>query len=472
MKKTNRVKVSFLGQSSSEVTNSMYLIEYDNTSILMDCGIYQSSNLVRDYRVNHRNIKIKSKDLDYIFISHLNADHCCYLPALYKKGCTAKIIVPKNSTKLLELMLKDSAKIFLSDVEKLRNKHDIKAFPLYDESDIQTCMKYVEEYDFNIEYKLSDTLKFKLFHAGHIINSSQIYLEIKTGNLIKRIGFTGDIGSNIDKHYIHKYTSLPYVDALLGECTYGGQKRNHSQKDRVKDLEKIQSIIQQYCIDNNNKVLFGVFSLDRLQTMLTILYEMYGNSESFKTKIIIDAPLGQKISEMYSDLIECDHELWEKVYSWENLIWCKEYTESKFYQELNEPMIILSTSAMCTSGRILGWVKKFLPNPDYRILFCGYSGDETIASRIKDYKHNKYIKIDGATYRNNCGITVLHSFSSHACRKELLERYSTMDYQKLFLVHSNLDDKAMFADDLRELLSKNNKTSKICVPVMDDEFYI
>lgn len=43
------------------------------------------------------------------------------------------------------------------------------------------------------------------------------------------------------------------------ECTYGGQKRNHSQKDRIKDLEKIQSIIQQYCIDNNNKVLFGVF---------------------------------------------------------------------------------------------------------------------------------------------------------------------------------------------------------------------
>lgn len=213
MKKTNKVKVSFLGQSSSEVTNSMYLIEYDNTSILMDCGIYQSSNLVRDYRVNHRNIKIKSKDLDYIFISHLNADHCCYLPTLYKKGCTAKIIIPKNSTKLLELMLKDSAKIFLSDVEKLRNKHDIKAVPLYDESDIQTCMKYVEEYDFNIEYKLSDTLKFKLFHAGHIINSSQIYLEIKTGNLTKRIGFTGDIGSNIDKHYIY-INILPYLTLM------------------------------------------------------------------------------------------------------------------------------------------------------------------------------------------------------------------------------------------------------------------
>ena len=63
----------------------------------------------------------------------------------------------------------------------------------------------------------------------------------------------------------------------------------------------------------------------------------------------------------------------------------------------------------------------------------------------------------------------LVSFSSHACRSELLERYTSMNYNKIYLVHSESDGKKEFAELLRKELSSANKTSKVYTPVMGDK---
>lgn len=468
--KNKKAKLTFCGMSSEDVTNSMYLLEFNNKKILLDCGLYQSasSNILKSYQINHRNMKIPFKSLDAIYISHANIDHCGLLPLAFKKGANCPVYIPKNNTKIFQIMFEDSIKIFESDCEKLQRKYNINAALLYDNDDVENCISHLIELDFNAEYNIFNDCTFTLYHAGHIVNAAQLMITLNIDNVIKRLMYTGDIGSDISKDYIYPYSPTPYADVILGESTYAGDKRNHSEKNRKKDIEKIKTVIYETCIEKSNKVLFGVFSLDRLQNVLTELYKIYGDDEHFVIPIIIDAPLGIKISNLYLELVEQNSDLWNKVFNWKNIVWCNDYETSQYYQNIHTPQIILSTSNMLTAGRIIGWIKKLLPDANNHICFCGYTGDEeSLAWKIKNNKH--YVEIEKERISNKANITCLTSFSSHASRQELLNRYTSLEYNKLYLVHGEFNAKALFAEDLRKSLSKANRSSKVYLPVMKDE---
>ena len=53
-KGNNKVIVRCVGKSAEEVTGSAYLVDTGQEKILIDCGIYQSNNLLEDYRINNR----------------------------------------------------------------------------------------------------------------------------------------------------------------------------------------------------------------------------------------------------------------------------------------------------------------------------------------------------------------------------------------------------------------------------------
>ena len=60
MSKTkNGITIEFLGMSSVEVTNSMYLIKFKEYQILMDFGTYQGcgNNIIENYRINRKTVK-------------------------------------------------------------------------------------------------------------------------------------------------------------------------------------------------------------------------------------------------------------------------------------------------------------------------------------------------------------------------------------------------------------------------------
>ena len=77
--------------------------------------------------------------------------------------------------------------------------------------------------------------------------------------------------------------------------------------------------------------------------------------------------------------------------------------------------------------------------------------------------------IDGERVRSRANIMQLTSFSSHACRSELIDRYTTMPYNKIYLVHGEKSGKEEFAKLLRESLSNANRSAKVCIPTMGDK---
>lgn len=463
---SKKIKVQFLGNSSIDVTQSCYQILSDKYTILLDYGLYQDQNPVENYKLNHKKIKdIRQRRLDYIFISHANIDHCGALPELYARGCRARIIVPSGNKELIRLMLLDSAKIMASDAEKLRKVYKMNAVPLYTPEDVEICMEYMEEFSVGVEHVLAEDLSFRFYGANHIVNAAQILLVMKNElDIPKRIFYTGDIGSpHIPKLYTLGFEyPTEYIDLVIGESTYAGDKRVSHIKDRDKDKEKIRQVIEESCVQAHGKVLFPVFALDRLQTVLTVLYEIYGADENFKLPIIVDTPLGISVTKMWNDLIPCNRELWEKVLSWDNVYFTSSWEDSMACQKDSRPMIVLASSGMCTNGRSVVWAKTLLPSERNYICFCGYSAAGSLAAKIKEgSSKNAVIQIEGKKVANRAKVTSLFSFSSHACRSELMWYYGILRYGHLCLVHGERQSKLEFGVELRHNLGGIGNSSPV-----------
>jgi metallo-beta-lactamase family protein len=465
-KKKNNIKVRFVGGNAEGVTGSMTLVETDNYKILLDCGLIQTNNIKNDYKFNSRKFGFKVSDIDYILISHFHADHAFLLPRLYREGCRAKIICTKDSSLFLKCMLKDSAFIMKRDSEFLNKKSDIKYCPLYYDEDVYNTLNYIEEHNFNELIQLNEEISLNFLPAYHIIRSAQIEIFIKQNNHSKKIYFSGDLGnvSITNKHFIEPFMACEKADLVIGECTYAGNTTTSTDKKRLKDIEKIEMVVKRSCIDKNSTVLIPCFSLDRSQNILALLYEIYGNRDNFNVPIYLDSPLAIEVTKLYYKVSEGkDKELLANILNWKNLKLIKESDDSKALMDTKGKKLVISASGMMDMGRSHNWAKVVLPDSNATILFVGYSSQATLASKIKNGHKQKTISIDNKSYPNRCDIVDLLSFSGHMQRDSLLEYYSNFQTEKIALVHSEFKNKIKFANDLQEMISKKNKTSKVII---------
>lgn len=446
--------IDFFSFASHEVTGSCHKVRFKKYCILLDCGGIQQNDPLTTYRANREQLKkIKPTEIDYIITTHpLHYDHGGLIPALFARGCQAHVYVPFGCKRLLRLLWQDSLKIVQSDCEKLKRKHGVKAAPYYTEEDIDRALMRCIEVDYHIPYQVNPDIVFEYYPAGHIIYSAQIYLALKDGYVVKRIGFTGDIGGVVERPYVVPKENLPFVDILIGENTYNSSTRPNKIKDREKDIEKIAVISKQA-----NKILIPTFSLQRTQEILTVLYHMINKGQLDNLPIYLDSPLSEKICNIWDDEF-----FQNNVMTMPNLHIIHEWAESQVLQNNNEHCIILSASGFLNGGRALAHLKTLLPNRHNHVIFIGYSGENNLASQIKN--GDKELKIDGELVQNNANITSLYSFSSHASYEELLDYYSSLKYNKIALVHGDYENKPEFCNMLQDKLHDEGNAAKVvCV---------
>jgi len=460
-KKKTKVKISFIGANSFQITGSMILIETEYKTILLECGMIQNSNSIKDYKDNAKHFPFKSKNIDYVFIGHSHIDHMGLLPKLIKYGFNGKIITTDITAKLLKPMLKDSANIIRKDAEYISKKRGVKFEPFYNEDDVYNTLDLTYSYDYGIIHKLDDNTSFRFLHNSHIIGACQLELFLKTSTgHIEKILYTSDLKGNLNKNYYVEDTEYcSKANIVISECTYGADEKN-VKTDRNKDLEKIKTVVNQVCLMDKGRILIPVFSLSRAQQILTDLYMLYGNDIDFNIPIIVDSPLIWEIIKVYKESLQGEHrELLEKVCNWENVRFIKDYNESKNCVSDNTSKIILSSSGFLLKGRSVNYLKELISDIKSHILFVGYSPEGSIAYKIKNGQ--KFITIEGKSYKNKCSITVLNSFSSHIGQIELLNYLKGISADKIYLVHSETVSKLRFKELLEEELNRLCKSSKV-----------
>lgn len=464
-KNSDKVTISFVGSNAHTVTGSMTLVEYRDLKILVDAGLYQSNSILESYRVNSKKFKFKPEDIDYIFITHINIDHFGMLPRLYKEGCRARIITHHNSVQFFEDMLIDSGNIHERDSDILFNKGYRDVNPVYSKEDVKLVLPYVRGCDIGVEYELNG-LSFKMFGAGHIIGAVQIMLIFNVDGVTKTIGFSGDLGNiKYDNPYVEKFEPIKSCNIFVGESTYGDNNRNASVKARDKDLEKLESAINTFCVDGRGRVLIPCFALQRTQTMLTMIYNIFKDNSEFNIPVMIDSPLASKITKIFEKtLIGKEKDDFDNILKWKNLKIIQSADESKAMVECEKPKIVLSASGMMTNGRSIHWARNILPRANDCIITCGFMSEGSLGYRITNGESKKTISIAGKRCRNKCNIVNLTSFSSHMQYDDLIEYYASINTNKIYLVHGDMDAKLSLKQGLEDRLRDKYKTTRVvCV---------
>lgn len=472
-KKVKReITITPVGYSAQGVTGSCSIVEYGETMLAVELGgIQEGHTVLQNYNMNkHMLSNIKAKALKYIFVCHCHYDHIGMIPAAFANGSSAMVIVPKGSSSILREMWMDSAKIMQKDCETLNKKTGKSYYPFYNEEDISVALSNIIEYAPNEIVELSDELSFRYSPAGHIMLSQQLELFIKLHNHVNKVLFTSDLGNlatEKQRIFVEDFHPVPKAAVVIGESTYGLRSKRNSKKDLQKDLEKIKTVIEQFCISNHSRVLFPTFSLDKTAVMLWYLYQLFGEDKNFHIPVIIDSPLAIRLLDCYEEILKgYDDERYQRfkeMMNWKNIVLVKEYLDSAAAIEDKGAKIIISSGGMLQSGRAIAWAQSIIPRSNDCIVFAGYCGEDTFGWKLKHANAQKTITLNNKVMPNRCQVIDLMAFSSHMQHDDLVNYYKGITADKIYLLHGDEEARLELKEHLQEELQKMCKTTKVAV---------
>lgn len=470
-KKKNDIKIEFIGNNAESVTGSATLISFGSRKILFECGgIQEGKTPYENYKLNRNMVqKIKAKEIDTIILGHNHYDHIGNVCTIFKQNPNIKVLVPQDSKLILREMLIDSCYINQRDCEFLSKKYKDKVFtPSYYESDVEQMLQSTTEYSVGENHIIDENLSIKFVYSGHIFGACQCELSIKIGNITRKLLFTSDLG-NVKtqdlKPFVQNFEPMSNGVIAICESTYGARS-NISLTNKIisNDLEKVKTVVEQYCVQNHRRVLFPVFSLDKCPNVLWLLFQAFKDYEGFDTKIIIDSPLTNRLLDRYGELLQGEAKRqFDEMMSWDNIVRIVDPMQSKSAIKTMTNCCILSSGGMLQSGRSVSWALSLLPHAEDCILLSGYCGENTLGWRIKNGNEQKTITINGTTVKNRCQIVALKSQSGHMQRNDLLDYYSQLNVDKIYLVHGEMQGKLELAEDLKERISQLSKSTRVCV---------
>ena len=113
--------------------------------------------------------------------------------------------------------------------------------------------------------------------------------------------------------------------------------------------------------------------------------------------------------------------------------------ESRAINKVKGPAIIMSTSGMCTAGRIKHHLRQNIGRPESTILFVGYQAHGSLGRHIVDGKEE--VRIHGRQYAVEAEVVQLSGFSGHADQDGLVRWLSHFESapRQVFLTHGDAE---------------------------------
>ena len=436
------MKLHFLG-GAKVVTGANYLLEINETKILVDCGLFQGAPELIE--LNQLPFSYDPTTIDYVFITHSHLDHCGRLGKLVKQGFNGQIICTLPTRDLMAVALADAVHI----MEEEFTEKGVE--PLYGEADLQKMISLIKPYEYEQKIKLSDEIEFCLKDAGHILGSSIIELWLKEKEKNIKIVFSGDLG-NPPTPLLKPTAHIDATDYLLIESAYGD--RFHESKKARKSLlaDIIREIIKRKAV-----LLIPSFALERTQELLYELNDLVEHHKIDFLPIFIDSPLATKITAVYKK-----HEKYfnretryvinsgDDIFSFRGLKFTITKQESKDIIKVPPPKIIIAGAGMSTGGRILFHEKEYLSNPNNCFLVIGYQVEGTLGRKILD--GTPVVNILGQMVKNKAEIKAIGSYSAHADQKQLLNFIKKIKkpIKKIFIVQGEKNP----AEVLKKLIAE------------------
>ncbi|MDN3379140.1 MULTISPECIES: MBL fold metallo-hydrolase [unclassified Pseudoalteromonas] len=436
------------------VTGSCHeLMASKNTSILIDCGLFQGEDAGIDL-----SIQFDVSNITALIVTHCHIDHVGRIPYLFAAGFTGPIYTSIASASLLPLVIEDALKVGVTR----------------DENIINTCLNLLNKRIVAVEFGHWFTLpsddqaplKARLQRAGHILGSAYVEIDIADRKNKHRVVFSGDLGA--------PYTPLlpapkpPYkADTLVIESTYG-DKSHQGRKQRTKTLKKVIET----AVADNGIVLIPAFSIGRTQELLYELEQLIHSSSKqspWRTiEVIVDSPMAANFTQQYRQFKSLwDTEAKKRLakgrhpLNFESLHTIDSHKEHmaviNYLSQRKKPAIILAASGMCQGGRIVNYLERFLPDKTTDVIFVGYQGRGTLGREIQKYgPRGGYVFINNEKVHIKAQIHTISGYSAHADQNGLVKFVTGMRKKPkhIKLVHGDDNAKQVLAQKYREVLGE------------------
>lgn len=436
------MQLRFLGASET-VTGSRFLLETNDSTILVDCGLFQGNRELRQR--NWTPFPIHPHNIDTVLLTHAHIDHSGYLPALVKQGYKGLIHTTEATYELCKIMLLDSAHLQEEDA-KFANKHGYSrhkpAQPLYTIEDAEKALAQFAPHPFNTPFALSPDFSVEFLEAGHILGAAIIRIKVDNQTLV----FSGDLGRPNDA-IMHPPAYIDGADYVVMESTYGDRAQEKG-KDPIHELGEIIN----KTIERGGSVLIPSFAVGRAQTLIYFIAQLKQKNKIPDIPVYVDSPMATNVSALFCSNLGM-HKLNQATCArvFDSVTYTRTVEESKMLDHMTSPCIIISASGMMEGGRILHHLKYYIGNPKNTLVFTGYQAQGTRGQYL--LSGGKNVRIHGGEYPVEAEIQELSNLSAHSDSTELLNWLQHMkEPKKVFLVHGEVSAAKAFAKNVETYL--------------------
>ena len=400
--------LSFLGGVGT-VTGSKFLLQRQEHSLLVDCGLFQGFKALR--LKNWGPFPVEPGRIDSILLTHAHLDHSGYLPLMVKRGFKGCVFCTRATGELCAVLLPDAGHLQEKDAE-YANRHKFSkhkpALPLYTEEDAWAALEHLTPVPFDQEQTLPGEGKARYRRMGHILGAASVQIDWGGTTVV----FSGDIGRYDDATMVDP-VPVERADYLLVESTYGN--RRHTKRDPADALAEIVNDT----IGRGGTVIIPAFAVGRVQSILFHMYVLKSRGLLSNVPIFLDSPMAVDASEIFCKSIK-DHKLSEAECRRSCAVaeYVRSVEDSKALTANPVPKIIVSASGMATGGRVLHHLKSYVSDPRNTVLFAGFQAGGTRGAAMM--AGTESIKIHGAYVPVRAQVKNLEMLSAHADADEIL----------------------------------------------------
>ncbi len=400
-------KIGFFGGVGS-VTGANFMLDTGKMKVLVDCGLEQGDRFAMER--NSEPFAYNPKDMSYLFVTHAHADHIGRIPKLVKDGFKGVIYSTPATRALASVMLEDAFKVMLFEEKRFHTER------LYEKEDIENALSLWQTADYHKDIKLEDGVAAHFQNAGHILGSSFVIFE-REG---KKVAFTGDIG-NHPQPLMDKPDIPTGYDYMVMESVYGDRKHE--------EVAERSELLRSYVEEAERKggtLIIPAFSLERTQSMLLELNDMFEKGGVKPIPTFLDSPLAISVTEIYKQFTDSfKPEVREQIaagddiFAFPKLSFTEEVKDSEAISRVKGAKIIIAGSGMSHGGRILKHEQELLSDPKTIFLLVGYQSVGTIGRKLQDGA--KKIEINGRPVKVRAKIATIRGYSGHADRDQLVD---------------------------------------------------
>jgi metallo-beta-lactamase family protein len=430
-------KLTFLGAAGC-VTGSKYLVEAAGKKLLVDCGLFQGTDDLKDR--NWKPLPVDPKTIDYLVLTHAHLDHTGWLPVLVRDGYNKTIFANPATIDLTGLLLKDSGHLQEEETQDAQ-KHNWSKHPqpqaLYTSEDINPVLRLLKPMQRSGGFDVSPEFHFESYDAGHILGSSSLELTITENGKKSVVVFSGDVG-RYDQPILNdpKTPTAKQIDMLLCESTYGD--RDHEAGDPLQVLGDIVNRV----VKRGGSIVIPAFAIGRTQTFMYYLRELENLQRIPKVPVYVDSPMALSATDLYLKYKE-DHDVQFSrdeqgggdPLSIHEFHLARTVEDSKQINSIRTPCIIVSASGMVTGGRVLHHLANRLGDARNCVILGGFQAEGTRGRALQEGA--KMLTLFGKQVPVMAEIVEMGQLSAHAGKSELLRWLTGLQVapKQVYLTH-------------------------------------